>query len=49
MGSSISSAVDKTTVKESESYCDATAGADLAFVANVDGLRFFLERDVTDV
>jgi hypothetical protein len=50
MGTSISNAVQKTTVTESESsYCDSTAGANLVFVANVDNLRFFLERDVTDM
>lgn len=50
MGTSITDSVQKTTVTESESsYCDSTAAANLAFVANVDGLRFFLERDVTDV
>lgn len=41
---------ERTAVKESEStYCDSSAGANLAFVANVDGLRFFLDRGTTDM
>ncbi|KWU45472.1 hypothetical protein RHOSPDRAFT_28836 [Rhodotorula sp. JG-1b] len=35
-------------VKESGAYCDATAAANLAFVAEVGGLRFFASREVPD-
>ncbi|GAA6001650.1 hypothetical protein JCM10207_002248 [Rhodosporidiobolus poonsookiae] len=44
--SNISNAVEKTQVKESESYCDSTAAASLTFIAEVGGLRFFASRDV---
>ncbi|GAA5897454.1 hypothetical protein JCM8208_003276 [Rhodotorula glutinis] len=44
--SNVSNAVEKTEVKESEAYCDATAAANLSFVADVGGLRFFASRDV---
>ncbi|GAA5934189.1 hypothetical protein JCM3775_006930 [Rhodotorula graminis] len=46
--SNVSNAVEKTEVKESEAYCDATAAANLSFVADVGGLRFFASRDVPD-
>ncbi|BGP12853.1 hypothetical protein JCM10213_005226 [Rhodosporidiobolus nylandii] len=46
--SNVSNAVEKTQVKESDSYCDSTAAASLAFVADVGGLRFFASRDVPD-
>ncbi|KAK4046064.1 hypothetical protein OIV83_006387 [Microbotryomycetes sp. JL201] len=49
MGTSISNAVDKTAVKESQStYCDATAGANLDYAGDVAGLRFYLDRSVLD-
>jgi hypothetical protein len=47
-GSSISNSIEKTQVKEDSSYCDSSAGANLAFVADIGGLRFFLDRDVPD-
>lgn len=47
-GSEVSNTVEQTEVKESEAYCDATAAADLAFIAEIGGLRFFAARDVPD-
>ncbi|BGO96619.1 hypothetical protein RTG_00437 [Rhodotorula toruloides ATCC 204091] len=46
--SNVSNAVEKTEVKESEAYCDATAAANLSFVAEVGGMRFFASREVPD-
>ncbi|GAA5857149.1 hypothetical protein JCM8547_009340 [Rhodosporidiobolus lusitaniae] len=46
--SNVSNAVEQTQVKESDAYCDSTAAADLAFVADVGGVRFFAARDVPD-
>ncbi|GAA5980148.1 hypothetical protein JCM10908_001550 [Rhodotorula pacifica] len=50
-GSNVSNTVEQTEVnevKESGAYCDATAAANLAFVAEVGGLRFFVSREVPD-
>ncbi|BGP21645.1 ubiquitin system component Cue [Rhodotorula toruloides] len=44
--SNVSNAVEKTDIKESEAYCDATAASNLSFVAEVGGMRFFASRDV---
>ncbi|GAA6058557.1 hypothetical protein JCM10212_006996 [Sporobolomyces blumeae] len=44
----VSNAVEKTEVKESESYCDTSAAASLSFVAIVAGMRFYCSRDVPD-
>ncbi|GAA5832862.1 hypothetical protein JCM11251_000508 [Rhodosporidiobolus azoricus] len=46
--SNVSNSVEKTEVKEADSYCDATAAASLSFVAEVGGLRFFASKDMTD-
>ncbi|GAA5899994.1 hypothetical protein JCM6882_007020 [Rhodosporidiobolus microsporus] len=46
--SNVSNSVEKIEIKESDSYCDATAAANLSFVAEVGGLRFFASKDVTD-
>ncbi|GJN91725.1 hypothetical protein Rhopal_004748-T1 [Rhodotorula paludigena] len=46
--SNVSNAVEKTEVKESEAYCDSSAAANLSFVAEVGGLRFFAAKDVPD-
>ncbi|KAK4050523.1 hypothetical protein OIO90_005106 [Microbotryomycetes sp. JL221] len=49
MGTSISNAVDKTAVKESQStYCDATAGANLEYAGDIAGMRFYLDRQTPD-
>ncbi|GAA5908053.1 uncharacterized protein JCM6883_004102 [Sporobolomyces salmoneus] len=45
---SVDNSVEKTEVKESDSYCDTSAAASLSFVANVAGMRFYCARDVTD-
>lgn len=46
-GLNISNEVQKTAVKESEgSYCDASGGANLSYVTDVGGLRFYLERGI---
>lgn len=50
MSTSISNAINKATVKESEStYCDASAGANLEYAGEAAGLRFYLDRNVADV
>ncbi|KAM0793307.1 hypothetical protein ACM66B_000766 [Microbotryomycetes sp. NB124-2] len=50
MGTSISNAIDKTAVKESQStYCDASAGANLEYAGDVAGLRLYLDSGVLDV
>lgn len=44
-------AVEQTEVnevKESEAYCDASAAANLGFVGEIGGLRFFASREVPD-
>ncbi|GAA6015207.1 hypothetical protein JCM11491_000504 [Sporobolomyces phaffii] len=45
---SVDNSVEKTEVKESDSYCDTSAAASLSFVASVAGMRFYCARDVSD-
>ncbi|KAM0748229.1 hypothetical protein T439DRAFT_328208 [Meredithblackwellia eburnea MCA 4105] len=42
----ISNEVTKTQVKESESYCDSTSAANLTYVQDVEGLRFYVDQGV---
>ncbi|GAA5870207.1 hypothetical protein JCM16303_001925 [Sporobolomyces ruberrimus] len=44
----VDNSVEKTEVKESDSYCDTSAAASLSFVADVAGMRFYCARDVVD-
>ncbi|GAA5977366.1 hypothetical protein JCM5350_002442 [Sporobolomyces pararoseus] len=45
---SVDNSVEKTEVKESDSYCDTSAAASLSFVATIAGMRFYCARDVAD-
>ncbi|GAA5986839.1 hypothetical protein JCM11641_007813 [Rhodosporidiobolus odoratus] len=46
--SNVSNAVEKTQVKEESAYCDSSAAADLSFIADVGGMRFFTSKDVPE-
>ncbi|GAA5922620.1 uncharacterized protein JCM15063_003364 [Sporobolomyces koalae] len=44
----VDNAVEKTEVKEADSYCDTSAAASLSFVASVASMRFYCSREVDD-
>jgi hypothetical protein len=46
----VSSRPEARVVKESkQTYCDATAGVNLIFVSELDGVKFYASRNVEDV